>query len=65
MHGKIYLRDSLVVRKVINGFIVSVKGTKEQQEDGINSEYAFTNIEDLLAWMNDYYTHNQDADNGN
>ncbi len=56
---KIYSRDSLVVRKVINGFIASVKGTREQQEDNINSEYAFTDLNDLLLWMNDYYTHGQ------
>ena len=51
----IYPRNALIVRKVVNGYVVEVKGTKEQQEDNINGEYAFTNLNDLLVWLNDYY----------
>ena len=51
----IYPRNSLIVRKVVNGFIVEVKGTKEQQEDNEDGEYAFAGLEDLIGWMNDYY----------
>ena len=55
----IYPRNSLIVRKVVNGFIVEVKGTKEQQEDNEDGEYAFTDLEDLLTWVNNYYTNGQ------
>ena len=59
LNMNIYPRNSLIVRKVVNGFIVEVKGTKEQQEDNINGEYAFTDSDDLIVWMDDYYTHIQ------
>ncbi len=55
----IYPRNSLIVREVVNGFVVEVKGTKEQQEDNEDGEYAFTDLDDLIVWMNDYYTHSQ------
>jgi len=54
----------LIVRKVVNGFVVEVKGTKEQQEDNEDGEYAFTDLDDLIVWMNDYYTQ-QATNNGN
>ena len=51
----IYPRNALIVRKVVNGYIVEVKGTKEQQEDNEDGEYAFTDLKDLLNWVNHYY----------
>ena len=59
LNMNIYPRNSLIVRKVVNGYVVEVKGTKEQQEDNENGEYAFTDLDDLIVWMNDYYTHSQ------
>lgn len=51
----IYPRDSLEIHKALNGFIVTVKGTKEQQEDRLDGVYIFENTEKLNAFIRDYY----------
>ena len=53
---KFYNDGSLVIRKVINGFVIEAKGSLVDQEDNKDGEYAFTNIRDLLDWMNEYYS---------
>jgi hypothetical protein len=57
MNMRIYETGSLVVRKVANGYIVLAKGSREDQEDNMDGEYAFTSIADLTDWMEEYYSH--------
>ena len=51
----IFPRNSLVIHRAINGFIVNVKGTIEQQEDGLDGVHVFEDIEKLNEFIKTYY----------
>jgi hypothetical protein len=51
-----YETGSLVIKKAKNGFVVTVKGDRENQEDGISKgNYVFANTADLGRWIGEYY----------
>ncbi len=52
---EIYVRNSLLVQKVINGYRINTKGTQEMQEDNADGEYVFASLETLLEWIKEYY----------
>jgi hypothetical protein len=48
---KVYPKDSLLIRKANNGYIATIKGTREMQEDGLDGEYVFSNLDTLCTWL--------------
>ena len=47
----IYPRNSMVIHKAANGFIVNVKGTEEEQEDGLDSVRVFKTPGELAGFI--------------
>ena len=46
-----YRRDAVVIEKAANGFIVTTKGTIEEQEDRLDQVYVFDKLENLGKWL--------------
>lgn len=55
MQYEIYPTNSLIIQKVMNGHRVTVKGTREMQDDNENGEYVFASLQSLLVWVEKYY----------
>lgn len=51
----IFPRNSLAIHRTVNGFIVNVKGTTEQQEDGLDGVHVFEDIEKLNKFIKTHY----------
>lgn len=51
----IYPRNSILICKAENGFIVNTKGSIEHQEDGLDGVHVFEKIEDMNAWIKEFY----------
>lgn len=46
-----YPENSILIKKVSNGFILDEKGSRENQEDNLDKRYVFNNIDDLIVWL--------------
>ena len=58
----IYPKNSIKIHCAANGFIVNVKGTREQQEDGLDGVYVFEGIGDLTSFIEDHYEEKKEND---
>ena len=55
MSFKYYPVNSLLIQKVMNGYIIRVKGAENFQEDFLDSEYVFNSLISMLEWIDNYY----------
>jgi hypothetical protein len=55
MNTAIYPKDTLVVNRVRNGFIVKAKGTRENQEDNLDGVYVFKTPRGLWNFIYSLY----------
>jgi len=46
-----YPRDSMIIGRVQNGWMLRVKGTREEQEDNLDGIYAFRSIKEICDWL--------------
>jgi len=50
-----YPKDSMVIGKVQNGWMLRVKGTREEQEDNLDGIYAFRSVKEICDWLMEKY----------
>ena len=55
MMVNIFPRNSIHIHQAKNGFIVNVKGTIEDQEDGFDGIFVFGGIDGLTAFIKEHY----------
>jgi len=46
-----YPKDSMIIGKVQNGWMLRVKGIREEQEDNLDGIYAFRSVKELCDWL--------------
>jgi len=50
-----YPKDSMVIGKVQNGWVLRVKGSRDEQEDNLDGIYAFRSVKELCDWLTEKY----------
>ncbi len=53
-------RDTLVIGKVENGFVLRWKGTREEQEDDLDGIFVFPDIGAMCEWLLDVFPETKD-----
>jgi len=48
-------RDTLVIGQVKNGFVLRHKGTREEQEDGLDGIFVFPDVVAMCAWLKERF----------
>ncbi len=48
-------RDTLVIGKVKNGFVLRWKGTREEQEDNLNGIFVFPGVGAMCDWLKEKF----------
>ena len=51
----IFPQNSIHIHKAKNGFIVKVKGSREDQEDNLDKIYVYGNIRELNRFIRNHY----------
>ena len=49
-------RDSINIERVLNGFIVTVKGTREEQDDNKNNVFIFERFPTMSKFLLNYFS---------
>ena len=52
---RLYRKDAILLERVGNGFILTTKGTREEQEDNLDGVYVFQEIQDMNKWIVTYF----------
>ena len=60
----IYPKDTLVINRARNGFIIKVKGTRENQEDNLDGVYVFETPLGVWSLLSKLYPEMQPVDFG-
>jgi len=48
-------KDTLVIGKVKNGFVLKWKGTKEEQQDELDGIFVFPDVGAMCTWLKDTF----------
>jgi len=48
-------RDSLLIGKVKNGFVLKWKGTREEQQDDLDGIFVFPDVGAICTWLLDIF----------
>ena len=50
-----YPKDSMIIGRMQNGWVLRVKGSREEQEDNLDGIYAFRSVKELCDWLTEKY----------
>ena len=60
----IFPQNSVHIHRAKNEFIASVKGTIEQQEDGLDGVHVFESIDGLATFLKEHYGKEEESKDG-